>query len=97
MATPNLDKSDDLREEARRRVAAKNGFRRHLITYLAFIAFFWVIWAVGERNLPPWPLWVTIGWGVAVALQAVNVFGQARDVEGQIDREVERLRQARGR
>lgn len=95
----NFDKTseEDLREEARRRVGEKQGFRRHLISYLLFVAFFWVLWAVGERHMPPWPMWVTLGWGLAVVIQAVNVYGQPRDLEARIDREVEQMRQARQR
>lgn len=86
---------DDLRAEARRRVAARAGFRRHLMTYLLFIAVFWVMWAFGDRSMPPWPVWVTIGWGIAVALQGFNSYGR-RDTESEVQREVESLRQGRG-
>lgn len=87
---------DELRVEARRRVNERAGFRRHLLTYLLFVTFFWVIWAVAsERSLPPWPVWPTLGWGIAVVLQGVNVYAGRRDVEAEVDREVEMLRRMR--
>ena len=55
-------------------------FKKCLISYLIFNAFFWAIWAFSHDNFVwheghfPWPLWVTIGWGIGIAFQYSDAY-----------------------
>jgi hypothetical protein len=60
-------------------------FKKEAFTYLVVNLFLWAIWfftrnekdasevIVGNANIP-WPVWVTLGWGVAVALKYFKVY-----------------------
>jgi hypothetical protein len=92
--TPQVgDLSDeDLRALAEERLKDRSDFRWHLITYLVVNAMFWAIWAIGGgTGNPPWPVWITLFWGIALAFH----WGYAtrRPVSPQaIDAEMERMR-----
>lgn len=47
----------------------------------------------GDWN--PWILWVAIGWGFLVALDALKTYFRRPTTEAEVDREVERLRARR--
>ena len=60
--------NDKLWELAKKRAA----FRKHLMTYIIVISFFWGIWFVtGMRhehsNRFPWPAWIMLWWGIGLA------------------------------
>ncbi len=51
-------------------------FKRHLYTYLVINVFLWIIWLFNFINWGmgwssysgiPWPVWVSIGWGIGLA------------------------------
>jgi 2TM domain-containing protein len=61
-------------KSAKQRVEQVRGFFVHLTTYLAVNAFLFVLNMItSPDNL--WFYWPLIGWGIAVLLQAVSVFG----------------------
>jgi hypothetical protein len=50
---------------------ARVGFKKNLISYVIFNAFFWCIWFITKSKVDdftgiPWPIWSTIGWGIGV-------------------------------
>lgn len=69
------------------RIAKKRAsFKRNLYSYIIIIAFLWVIWwlNVGRYNGfhgTPWPIWVMLGWGIALGFQYFNAYnGNGRDL-----------------
>ena len=67
------------------RLAQKRaGFRKMLYSYIVICAFLWGIWwfTTGRYNASnsyPWPVWVMLGWGVALGFQYFNAYGGSRD------------------
>ena len=55
-------------------------FKRTLISYIIINLFLWALWYfTGDdreftRHNFPWPLWVTIGWGIALAFQYSDAY-----------------------
>jgi hypothetical protein len=84
--------SEDLREAARKRLEAKSGFWRFLVTSVLVVALVNVIWAVTSGGYY-WPLWPTLGLGIALAFSAANVFGPGRGYVSadRVDAEVRRM------
>lgn len=63
-------------ERAKRRVAAMKVFYIHLALYLAVIAFLFFIDVFVEGNPNNWWVqWPAMGWGIAIAVHAISVFG----------------------
>ena len=62
---------------AKERVQAIKGFYAHLTVYVVVnLLLFAINMIVSPENL--WFIWPLMGWGVAVALHAVSVFGFGR-------------------
>ncbi len=69
-------------------------FRKNAYSYLVLNLFFWAIWwfTIGrEEGLTgwPWPVWVMLGWGVALAFQYHDAYHG--DKEELVDKEYEKL------
>ena len=82
---------DDLRERAVQRLKRKRDFKSHVFIYLAVNAMLIVIWAVTGSGFF-WPIFPIIGWGIAVAANAWDVYGRKPITEDEIRREADRLR-----
>jgi len=82
----------DVRELATKRLTERRDFRVHLAVYLVINAMLWVLWAVltGVDGYP-WPIWVTLGWGIGVAAQWLSIRRRPISAEAVAD-EMERLR-----
>jgi len=85
---------EDLRRRAERRVESVNGFRIHLAIYVLVNLLLWVIWAFSGANTTiPWPIFVTLGWGIGLLAHGWTVYGQNEDRrEAQIKAEMDKLR-----
>ncbi len=86
-----------LRKRAQRRIQRRSDFYKGLIAYVAVNLLVWAIW-VGtwfRAGVPsfPWPLFVTLGWGMGVVGEAYQLY---QDSAGMISRrremELERMR-----
>jgi hypothetical protein len=82
----------DSREQAIRQLKKKRDFRTHLLIYLLVNALLIVIWAISDAGFF-WPVFVIGGWGIGLAANAWDVYGQKPITEDEIRREQERLRQ----
>ena len=86
-----VQSEDDLREQAIQRLKKKRDFRSHVFIYVAVNAMLVVIWAVTGSGFF-WPIFPIIGWGIAVAANAWDVYGRKPITEDEIRREADRLR-----
>jgi len=65
---------------ARQRAA----FRKTFFFYFVINAFLWGVWwfttgyYVGRRGYP-WPVWVMLGWGIALSFQYYNAYGESKE------------------
>ena len=68
---PTNERDETLWAVAKKRAAFKKAF----LTYAIINIFLWGIWLISGRNYEggnynwPWPLWVTLGWGIGIAFQ----------------------------
>ena len=85
------------RDEAIWKTAKKRiNFRRSFFTYIVINIFLWGIWFFTnndhdiDRHSFPWPVWVTLGWGIAIAFQ----YGDAYIFNGSdaMEKEYEKLK-----
>ena len=56
--------------------------------YFVLNVFLWIIWAVSGTGFP-WPIFVTVGWGIGIVMQGWYVYrGAAPITEAEIQREM---------
>lgn len=71
-----------------RRAKSRAGFKMHFSVYVIVIALLWVIWLFTGVKTHPWPIWPTIGWGIAIIF---DYFG-AYKFSNAAEKEYEKLR-----
>ena len=62
--------------EAKQKVASLRGFYIHLVVYVAVNTLLFLINMITSPDAL-WFIWPLMGWGLAVALQALSVFSNA--------------------
>ncbi len=93
MANGESTPDDSLRERAIKRLKKRRDFARHLLVYVLVNAFLVVIWALNDVHEFFWPVFPIVGWGIAVVLNAWDVYRNDEFDEAQIRREIERLQE----
>lgn len=89
------------RDEQLWKLARKRAeFKRSVRNYLIINAFLWGIWYFSTgRNTGwhgiPWPLWVMLGWGVALGFQYMNAYGNG--TESVTEKEYQKLKREKER
>lgn len=85
--------TDDLEQDAIKRVQARMGFLVHFAMYVVANVGFIVIWSLTGRGYP-WFVWPALGWGIGIFAHGVGMLlGPGSVAERRaIDREVRRLR-----
>ncbi len=91
----STERDDRLWRIAQKRAA----FKRNLFVYLVVNAFLWAVWwftigrQAGFRGYP-WPIWVMLGWGMAMAFQYFHAYnGSKEDIARE---EYEKLKREKG-
>lgn len=80
-----------LREQAAANLRRRRDFPLQLIPYVAVNVLVWAIWAFTDEGFP-WPLFLTVFWGLGLLTQAWDVYGHRRPITpSEIDDEVRRL------
>ena len=77
------------RDQAIKHLKKQRDFRGHLLVYLLVNTFLVVIWAITSHGFF-WPAFVIVGWGIAVVMNAWDVYGRKDISEEAILHEVER-------
>lgn len=87
-----MDQTNGPRELAIKRLKEKRDFKTHVALYVAINVFLWLLWAFTQspKTGIPWPIWPTLGWGVAIVIGAWSVFGSHPITEDDIRTEMER-------
>src|SRR4051794_21747797 len=88
---------DAVRELALLRLKKRRDFKSHLLVYVVVNAFVWAIWLVigltsGGGNWFPWPMFMSLAWGIGVVLNAWDVYFRRPITEADVDDEIRRLR-----
>lgn len=81
----------ELRDRAVKRLKKRRDFYSHLLVYTLVNAFLVVIWALTDVHGFFWPVFPIVGWGIAVVLNAWDVYHGDDLREDQIRREMERM------
>ena len=100
--SPKLDvvatSPEGLRDQAVRSVKKRRDFQTHAFAYLTMNVLVWGVWfLIGATSGSwfPWPVFVTLGWGIGLAFNAWDVYFSHPISEDEIEREIARLRHVR--
>lgn len=94
---------NELREQALAQVKKRRDLKAHAVVYTLFNLAIWGIWAVVAANSHswwPWPVFLTVFWGIGLAMNAWDVYFRKPITEQELQREIDRLddeRQSRTR
>lgn len=103
MADTRTDPADEvlasspegLRDQALRSLKKRRDLRTHAFAYFTINVLVWGVWVilgVTSHSWFPWPLWITLGWGIGLAFNAWDVHFRRPITEDEIRREADRLR-----
>ena len=96
MVTEERNDEDMLRQRAIRQVKKRRDFYGHLLVFVLANGAAIAIWATVGNGGFFWPIFLLFGWGVGLIMNAWDVFYRGYEDEGQIQREIERLRRREG-
>lgn len=83
-----------LRGQALRRLKQRRDFKAHAFVYVIVNAVIWGIWTViglSSHTWWPWPVFVTLGWGIGVVMNAWDVYVRKPITEDELQREIRHL------
>lgn len=103
MATTPVDEREEvvadtpeaLREQALRRVKKRRDLGAHVFIYLVVNVVVWSIWVIigaTSHSWWPWPVFLTLGWGIGLVMNIWDVYLRKPITEDELQREIERLR-----
>jgi len=85
---------DELRRKAEKIAEAKRGVYIHVPIYLIVNILLYVIWwSNGGIGTFPWPVFVTIGWGIGVVAHIFVAFGNGIDTSKMVEKEYQKLKE----
>jgi hypothetical protein len=80
-----------IRARVDQRIKERTRFLASLGMYVAINIMLWAMWFFSDgRSSTPWPLWVTIFWGIGIVRQGFRVFIGNRYMENMREREIQR-------
>src|SRR5437588_111814 len=85
---------DALREQALLRLKQRRDLKAHAFVYALVNIVVWSIWVVvafGSHSWWPWPVFLTLFWGVGLVMNAWDVYVRKPITEEDVRREIEHL------
>jgi hypothetical protein len=87
--------TEDLRQQAARRLKQRRDFWAHLVVYVMVNTFLVVLWTFTGSGFF-WPIIVMFAWGIGLVMTAYETFLRPPITEADIDREVQRIQHRQG-
>jgi hypothetical protein len=81
----------EMRERAIKQLKKRRDFKGHLLIYFLVNTFLVVIWFVTSGGGFFWPVFIMVGWGIGVVMNAWDVYFAEEIDEDDIRREMDRL------
>ena len=101
--TSTTEKTDDdmvgttpeaLRAQALSRLNKRRDLKAHVVVYALVNLSIWGVWLVIAANSHswwPWPVFVTLFWGIGLAMNAWDVYFRRPITEQELKQEIDRL------
>jgi len=85
---------DALREQALDRLKKRRDLKAHALVYTLVNLAIWGVWGViaaTSGSSWPWPVFLTLFWGIGLAMNAWDVYVRRPIPEHELEREIDRL------
>jgi 2TM domain len=86
---------EELREQALRQLKKRRDLKAHAFVYLLVNLVVWGIWVAIGLTSPhswwPWPVFVTLAWGIGLVTNAWDVYFRRPITEEEVQHEIEQL------
>jgi hypothetical protein len=92
MVTDERSEEELLRQRAIRQARKRRDFYGHLLVFVLVNAVVITIWATVDDGGFFWPMFLILGWGIGLVMNAWDVFYRSYEDEAQIQREIDRIR-----
>jgi hypothetical protein len=83
------------REQALLHLKKRRDFKAHLVAYVVINLVVWGIWLVIALTTSgswwPWPVFLTLAWGIGIVMNAWDVYFRRPITEADVRREIERM------
>ncbi|HET7048257.1 MAG TPA: 2TM domain-containing protein [Solirubrobacteraceae bacterium] len=83
------------REQALLRLKKRREFKTHLVAYVVINLVVWGIWLVIALTTSgswwPWPVFLTLAWGIGLVMNAWDVYFRRPITEADVRREIDRM------
>ena len=86
--------ASDVRDVALERLKKRRDFKAHVAVYILVNLVVWGIWVVIAANSGswwPWPIFVTLFWGIGLVMNAWDVYVRKPITEQELQHEIERI------
>jgi hypothetical protein len=86
--------ADELREQALSALKKRRDLKAHAVVYALFNLAVWGIWiaiAANSGSWWPWPIFLTLFWGIGLAMNAWDVYFRKPITEQELQREMGHL------
>ena len=86
---------NDLRDQALLRLKKRRDLKAHALVYALVNLAVWGVWlvvAVNSHSWWPWPIFLTLFWGIGLVMNAWDVYYRRPITEDELRREIEHLR-----
>ena len=83
-----------VREQALAQVKKRRDLNTHAVVYALVNLAIWGIWVVvaaSSHSWWPWPVFLTVFWGIGLAMNAWDVYFRKPITEQELQREIDRL------
>lgn len=85
---------DELRDQALSQLKKQRDLKAHVLVYTLVNLTIWGIWGViaaTSHSSWPWPVFLTLFWGIGLAMNAWDVYFRRPITEHDLEREIDRL------
>lgn len=83
------------RQQALLHLKKRRDFKAHLVAYVVINLVVWGIWLVIALTTSgswwPWPVFLTLAWGIGIVMNAWDVYFRRPITEADVRREIERM------
>jgi hypothetical protein len=87
-----MESEQELRIKARKRAEDKVGFYVHFGIYILVNTALWLLWWITTPEVFPWPIFITLFWGIGVGSHAVGTFAGHSFTEDLAEKEYQKLK-----